>query len=178
MNIFIQIIIVIVLSQSSFGFQHHPHQRNINLKLAAFTELLPLSISGVEAPNPYLIELAKALGQLALPVAVGTYIINNVQVQVKEQIAAIEKQITANKELIDKQLTANKEQITASKELIDKQLKANKEQIAANKELIDKQLTANKELNKESIKASELRIENILMGFVRAQEKNNNRPPV
>jgi len=102
-------------------------------------EIFSLLISE-EQPNPYLLELAKSIGQLTLPVAVGVLFVNS-----------IEKQILASKESTEKQILATKEstekQILATKESTEKQILATEKQIAATREITT-----------ESIKASEARI--------------------
>jgi DNA-directed RNA polymerase beta subunit len=125
--------------------------------------------------NPYLLELAKTVGQIALPVTVGTFILNGIDKQIKITKESTEKQIIANKESTEKQIIANKEstekQIIANKELIIAMKESTEKQIIANKELI----IANKESTAESIKASEARIESILLKFTSTLNSRQDR---
>jgi hypothetical protein len=94
-------------------------------------------------PNPYAFEVIRTLGQLVIPAAVGGIFVNS-----------IEKQINANKENSEKQIIANKELICAYKDTTEKLI------------------SANKEICNESIKASEAKIESILMKFTSSKNDN------
>ena len=134
-----------------------------------------LSILSSAENVDYFLESIKALGPGALPLAaVALY-----TVSVNNQIGIIEKttntEIKSAKEALAVQVNITKDQIKANKEESDKQIKANKEesdkQISVMKELVNIQINAMNKISEQTTKASESKIESILMRFT-AQNYN------
>ena len=104
--------------------------------------------------------------------------------QIKAMHDSTDIKIKANKEENDKQISVMKELVKANKEENDKQILVIKELVKANKEENDKQISVMKELvniqinamnkiSEQTTKASESKIESILMRFT-AQNYNQN----
>jgi sortase (surface protein transpeptidase) len=116
-----------------------------------------LSILVAASESDYSLELIRAFGPGTLPLAaVALYTI-----AVNGQIGIIER--------------TTRNEIKATQESTEKQIKASQEstekQIKASQESTENQINAMNKLNEERIKASEAKIENILMKFV--VQKNN-----
>jgi hypothetical protein len=123
-------------------------------------ETISILLSAEEQTNPYLIELAKAVGQLTLPVAASIYISN-----------VIEKQISSVKESTEKQIAVVEKQIVSTAASTEKQIAAVKESTEKQIAAVEKQIVINKELNEKSIMASEARIESILLKFTQSIDR-------
>ena len=160
------IVILLMLCCYSYGLHLPKSQWKKRVRRMTSSSVESLSILSSAENVDYILETIRVIGPGALPLAV----VAIYSLAVNNQVGIIER--TTNNEI-----KSAKETINANKVEIDKQINANKvendKQISVMKELVSIQINAMNKIIEQTTKASESKIESILMRFT-AQNYNQN----
>jgi len=167
------IVILLILCCYSYGLHLPKSQWKKRVRRMTSSSVESLSILSSAENVDYILETIRVIGPGALPLAaVGIYTlaVNNqvgiIERTTNNEIKSAKETINANREENDKQISVMKELVKANKEENDKQ-------ISVMKELVNIQINAMNKISEQTTKASESKIESILMRFT-AQNYNQN----